>query len=146
MRTLLVTLAALPLLVLAHPAAAGGITWGFRVVEFESDGSAFRAKLVALEPLKSLPGGECEEIRVTGDFATIRWWFQGGDKITPDLHTDAVGAMERAKESGKPIRFGLLGEGVRPLTPSAKCAFVSRGLLLIQEGDVEAVYSVYSPP
>lgn len=132
--------------VLPVPALAGGISWEFRVVKFEADGWAFRATLEPLEPLKYFPRADCRTIDIEGAFARVRWWFSGGEIITPELHIESVEAMKRAQASSLPIRFGLLGEGVRQRRGDDPCAFESRGLVLFEEDGTEEIYSVFSAP
>jgi hypothetical protein len=127
-------------------AVAGGVSWEFRVVEFEANEWTFRATLDPVEPLKYFPAGDCQTIHVAGAFARLRWWFSGGMVITPELHVEAVKAMKRARENAQTVRFGLLGEGVRQQRGDDRCAFESRGLVLIEENGTEGIYSVFSAP
>ena len=135
-RTLVVSSIALS----ASLAQAGGVSYEVRVVEF-SRGTGTKATFTVEGATEDVMPA-CRQIQVTAEYA-VRNLPWAKPLVTRGTHELALARLDSAHVSGRAVRFGTLGNGLRTVSRTP-CRFRSNGLVILAEqAGTDAVYSVY---
>lgn len=123
---------------------AGGEKWTSNVTAFTSDSSDnYVIELTPVGKVGSFPNS-CTTLTVTGEYASLFWFFQFGSGPSREEHEAALRLLDEAFEQKTPIEFGWIGEGVNVTKSTGACAAASRGLMAVAASS--AVYSYFKWP
>ena len=123
---------------------AGGENWTFTVTAFTSDYSdKYLVELSPVDKINQFPNS-CTTLTITGEYASLYWFFKFGDGPSRKEHKAALAALGDAFKSRMPTKFGWIGDGVDVTRTTGACAATSRGLIADTASD--AVYSYFKWP
>lgn len=130
---------------LAKPCYAGGDFVKGLMVEIRQNKKVYSMKFTQTQSRQELITG-CKNMTII--LNTKRPWFSwlkpsGGLYPSHDETMKAIIYLNHAKDSGKEIYFGYLGDGLQPT--DEKCTFTSKALSLRDEDDKRIIFSFNNP-
>ena len=112
------------------PASAGGPGWLVEIVSIERiDASHAILKLRNASDQVHKPFQVCDPLVVPADYMGEFWPKTWSEKVTEDVHVEALDAITGIQESGGTLMFGYIGTGLVHKSVRQTCYVVTRGLM-----------------
>ena len=115
---------------MACPVSAGGPGWLVEVVAIERvDSSHAILKLRNVADQIYVPFQICDPLVVTADYDSETWPKTWSERVTEEVHSEALDAVAEMHESDETFMFGYIGTGLVHESVRSTCHVVTHGLM-----------------
>ena len=125
---------------LCEAANAGGDYWPSSIARFQVDGDSFELTLNALDQERLIRN--CTRVNISGEYTRLRWLFTPNFGFSIARHRTAMAYLRERKAANLGILVGEMGANLEQ-KEDQPCHFISRALLMSNEGSQQVVWSYY---